>query len=464
MKRIKRKKQRNLKAWFLVVFCIVIILPAAWILIKCLEGTEPELQTDLSFSSIGASKILEGTFSDTKSGVRKIFIGITDKDNKPIVLMDKTFPSAGLFTGGKSHQEAFSIRIEPAKLGIPDGKATLQIAVRDYSWRKWWHGNQNYIEKEITIDTVAPGVEVLSSAHNVSQGGSGLAIYRLSESCPKSGVMVGENFFPGHNGYADEEDIYICFFALTDRQGKDTKISVRAVDEAGNSSRAGISYYIKKKVFKKDIIRISDNFLNWKMPELTLKDPADAGLTGIEKFIKINNKTRQENYDQFVEICSNPDGMLYWKGSFLRMPNTARKSSYADRRDYLYDGKVVDHQTHMGVDLASNKHAPVPASNHGRVIFTGDIGIYGKTVVIDHGFGLFSMYSHLSSIGVEKDQMVTHGEIIGLTGTTGFAGGDHLHLGMMVHNTFVNPVEWWDGTWIKNNITHKLDGISPKSN
>ena len=54
----------------------------------------------------------------------------------------------------------------------------------------------------------------------------------------------------------------------------------------------------------------------------------------------------------------------------------------------------------MGIDLASLAHSPVPAANAGRVVFTGDMGIYGQTVIIDHGFGLFSMYSHLSGIDV----------------------------------------------------------------
>jgi murein DD-endopeptidase MepM/ murein hydrolase activator NlpD len=87
------------------------------------------------------------------------------------------------------------------------------------------------------------------------------------------------------------------------------------------------------------------------------------------------------------------------------------------------------------------------------------MGIYGKTVVIDHGFGLFSTYSHLSAIDVQKGQMVSKGDVIGRTGSTGLAGGDHLHFGIIVHNTFVNPVEWWDASWIKNNITTKIETI-----
>jgi murein DD-endopeptidase MepM/ murein hydrolase activator NlpD len=69
------------------------------------------------------------------------------------------------------------------------------------------------------------------------------------------------------------------------------------------------------------------------------------------------------------------------------------------------------------------------------------------------------MYSHLSFIGVKSGQQVEKGAVIGRTGSTGLAGGDHLHFSMLVNDTFVNPVEWWDIKWIQNNVTSKLDQV-----
>ena len=114
----------------------------------------------------------------------------------------------------------------------------------------------------------------------------------------------------------------------------------------------------------------------------------------------------------------------------------------------------------MGIDLASLAHSPVPAANTGKVVFADQLGIYGGTIVIDHGLGLFSMYSHLSQLSASVGQVVEKGQIIGATGQTGLAGGDHLHFGIMIHQTFVNPVEWWDGQWVKNNITSKIEAVS----
>jgi len=69
------------------------------------------------------------------------------------------------------------------------------------------------------------------------------------------------------------------------------------------------------------------------------------------------------------------------------------------------------------------------------------------------------MYSHLSSIDVSVGQDINKGDIIGVTGTTGLAMGDHLHFGFLVHGVPVNPVEWWDTHWIKDNIDRKLSMI-----
>jgi murein DD-endopeptidase MepM/ murein hydrolase activator NlpD len=93
------------------------------------------------------------------------------------------------------------------------------------------------------------------------------------------------------------------------------------------------------------------------------------------------------------------------------------------------------------------------------VVFGGNLGIYGSTVIVDHGLGLFSMYSHLSYIAVKPGDQVSKGDNIGRTGSTGLAGGDHLHFSMLVNDTFVNPVEWWDEKWIENNVMSKIEEV-----
>ncbi len=435
---------------------MILIVPVAWFLSTRFEGEKPSVTLELPSLSIKASQELSISVSDTKSGLRMLWIGLY-KDGKEFVLFERNFPATSLLGGGKIHEKSFKIKVEPRKMGITDGKAILRIVARDFSWRGWWHGNKTYIEKNITIDTLSPEIDILSRVHNINQGGAALAIYRLSEPCPKSGICVGENFFPGYSGYFKDPDIFMAFFALSYDQGPKTKIFVKATDQAGNIKRAGISYYIKKKTFKKDVLNISDQFLNWKMPEFDIDVPGDSKTAMLDKFLKVNRDLRKINYRKVTELGGETDAALYWKGAFIRLPRSANRAGFADQREYKCNGRIIDRQIHLGVDLASIAHAPIPAANNGKVAFVDSLGIYGKTVVIDHGFGLHSMYSHLSGFDVQKGQMVAKGEIIGRTGLTGLAGGDHLHFGILIHNTFTNPVEWWDATWIKNNITGKIN-------
>ncbi|MBU4388465.1 MAG: M23 family metallopeptidase [Proteobacteria bacterium] len=451
-----RTKEKKSKHWLIALLCIIIILPITWILFNRFEGGDPSIKLDLLSQTIGASQELSISVADTKSGLRRVWIGLL-QNGRETILLEKDFPAKGLISRGIKHEEALKVKIDPGESGIKDGKAILRIVASDYSWRRWFKGNLTYLEKNIIIDTKPPGINIISRFHNISQGGACLVIYKLSEQCDRSGVYVEENFFPGYSGHFQDKNILMAFFALNHKQEPVTKIFIEAIDSAGNTSKAGFNYNIKRKVFKKDVINISDKFLNWKMPEFDIYIPQPSELTIIDKFLKVNQDIRKDSYNKVIELAENTDKVLYWDGVFLRLPKSANKAGFADNRVYQYKNEIIDRQIHLGIDLASLAHSPVQAANKGKVVFAGSIGIYGKTVIIDHGFGLHSMYAHLSSYNVEEKQMVSKGEIIGITGITGLAGGDHLHYSILIHNTFVNPVEWWDKEWIKNNISSKID-------
>ncbi len=451
-----RTKEKKSKHRLIILLCIILAIPVVWILITRLEGGKPSIKLDLLSQTIGDSQELSISVTDMKSGLRSVWIGLL-QNGMETVLLEKDFPAKGLIVGGSKYEETFKVKIDPDKRGIKDGKAILRIVVCDFSWRQWFKGNRTYLEKNIIIDTKPPEINIISRFHNISQGGACLVIYKLSEQCSRSGVYVEENFFPGHSGHFQDKNILMAFFALNYKQGPGTKIFVKALDHAGNTSKTGFNYNIKRKVFKKDVINISDKFLNWKMPEFDIYTPKNSELTIKNKFLKVNRAIRKDSYNKLIKLVEKTDKVLYWDGVFLRLPKSANKAGFADNRVYKYKNKIIDRQIHLGIDLASIAHSPIPAANKGKVVFVGSIGIYGKTVIIDHGFGLQSMYAHLSSYNVKEKQIVSKGESIGHTGITGLAGGDHLHFSMLIHNTFVNPIEWWDKAWIKNNISSKIN-------
>lgn len=451
------KKNRS-KAWILGPVVLLFLVPLTVLLVKRMEGQAPTATLEMETAALGAERSLTLKVADPQNGIREIWVGIL-KDGKETVLLDKHFPAANIWMGGLTREETLSVPVDPRAQGITDGKAKLRMVVRDYSWRQWRAGNQNYQEREVIIDTRPPEIDVLSGPLYITQGGSGVAVYKLSEDCKSSGVQVGDVFYPGHHGSSKDEQVYIAFMALGYKQGSSTRLTVTATDFAGNEGRVGLQANIKARRFKHDTISISDSFLNWKMPEFVTQVPSMPGADMIDIFLQVNRELRRQNYEEMIQYTVHPDTQLHWKGDFLRLPGSANRAGYADHRKYLYKSKVVDEQDHMGVDLASVKNSPVPAANGGKVVMVDSVGIYGNTVMIDHGYGLFSTYSHLSASNVSKGQLVAKGDIIGKTGRTGLAGGDHLHYGMFVNQTFINPVEWWDSHWIKDNILSKIRSV-----
>ncbi len=229
-----------------------------------------------------------------------------------------------------------------------------------------------------------------------------------------------------------------------------------AVDAAGNRSEARVDIVVKDRKFPEKTLPVSDAFIDSKVADLLKAAGMDQTGDPATRYRRVNTDLRRTTEARIRELTTTSAATPLWQGTFLRMPNAAPLAGYADQRAYTYGGQVIDHSTHLGFDLASLKGSPVPAANAGRVVFAGPLAIYGNAVIIDHGLGLFSLYGHLSEVGVKPEQQVTRGEIIGKTGETGLAGGDHLHFGMLVRGTYVDPVEWWDGHWITDHIDRRL--------
>jgi len=160
---------------------------------------------------------------------------------------------------------------------------------------------------------------------------------------------------------------------------------------------------------------------------------------------------RQANHDKVRQACAASQPQPLWSGAFQRFQGKSM-ARFGDRRTYIWQKQAVDEQVHQGEDLASLVQSPVPAANNGVVVLAEPMGIYGNTVILDHGMGVFSMYSHLSKIDVKSGERVEKGKTVGLTGTTGLAGGDHLHFSIIIHGDFVNPVEWWDAHWLRDQV------------
>lgn len=458
-----------MKKVFVFILILLVFIPLCWLLVTKFEGKKPVVDIELPSLYLKKSYEISLKIEDVQTGLRRVMVSIMQNGNEKI-LFEKNYESGSVLdflSGIENSKDYFEIPVKSGQYGMTDGNAVIRVMVADNSWRGWNKGNVFYTEKNVVIDTIPPRIKVLTRRHYIEKGGSGLVIYKVYEDQIKTGVKVGNNFFPGHSGLFADKNIHAAFFALDHTQGPGTRLNLVALDQAGNETRRGFNHYIRDERFQTDILSVPSNFLNRKIPEFDLGTKENLFTASsnplLEKYLYINRQIRQENYDKILTVSQSTVNRLYWKDRFLRMKG-AKKAGYADRRIYKHKGKKVDRAVHLGVDLASTANAPVKAANSGRVILSEFIGIFGNTVIIDHGFGLCSLYSHLEHSIVNVGDEIQRGEQIGLTGETGLAGGDHLHFSMIIHNVFVNPDEWWDSAWINNNITSKIQDVRETTN
>jgi hypothetical protein len=319
---------------------------------------------------------------------------------------------------------------------------------------------------DVQVRLERPTVSVLSTKHYINLGGSEMVVYRAAPADVESGVQVGDLKYPGYPAsgakiegvHIADPAVKVAFIALRYDQDVNTPMFAYAQDEAGNSARADFDRMTFPKPFKKSRIELTDAFIERVVPSIlaTTTEVNPQGST-IEKFLVLNGELRRKNAETIAAYAKKSEPEMLWGGVvFHPFTSTAVEAAFADQRTYIYQGKEVDRQTHLGFDLARVVNSPIVAANRGKVVHAAPLGIYGNCVILDHGMGVQSLYAHLSSIGVQPGQMVEKEQELGKSGMTGLAGGDHLHFTMLVNGQMVNPVEWWDAHWIQDRILRKL--------
>jgi murein DD-endopeptidase MepM/ murein hydrolase activator NlpD len=414
------------------------------------EFTPPAIAFDRDFNALGRNPALAVNVADASNPLKHVTIKLTQKDQE-IVLVDEAPAEAELtrsFDVGKLLAEKYKTQ---------DGPATITITAQDRSLGNFFRGNRAEVIKEFTFDTSPPRLEVLSGQHYINQGGAECVVYRVSEDAEASGVRIGSHFFPGFPVTGSDPAVRFALFAFPYDMPAETPAQVIARDAAGNETLAGFWQKVFPKPARARDIVIEDNFLQKVVPEIlsnttSVQNQSDL----VSTFVLINSKLRKENHDTIASLARQSPGQFLWNGGFLQLSNSQVESLFADKRTYLYQGKPIDQQDHVGFDLSVVQRYPIEAANDGKVVLAEYFGIYGNTVLIDHGAGLISLYGHMSSIDVKAGDMVKKEQVLGKSGATGLAGGDHLHFGLFLHGVPVNPTEWWDEKWIREHVLDRM--------
>ena len=437
-----------------VVIVLVLIIAAlgagAWYLHPRFESDPPQISLTPNADVIGLAP-LELQVTDKGTGLKSLTATLSQGGADQRLALEQFSQPVG------EHKVTVALVKVP---GVKEGPAVLRVTARDASLWRWFKGNETVFEKNVTIDITPPTLDLVADDRYVNFGGVGVIVYKPSPDTATSGVKMGTYFFPGFAGQIkDHPDYFLALFAHPYNAPPDARPTLVATDKAGNTREMRLAYELKNVKYRKSTIEISDNFLQNKIVPL-IEDIAARQGTAKDQFIAVNKTLRKVNEDKITEVTKQATPQMLWKDAFAQLSNSKVEANFADYRTYTYKGEAADNAYHLGYDLSVTKNYPVEASNAGKIAFAGSLGIYGNAVIIDHGLGLFSLYGHLSAIDVKVGDSITKRQILGKTGETGLAAGDHLHFGIYLAGLPVLPVEWWDQKWIDDNITPKLEGRS----
>ena len=455
------REYSSLMRKLLVLLLLGVGFLVAWFIAGRAAG--PEVVMQWPTSAIGQSGELELLITTPAEQLTTLDVVLTQGENRFPVFTLNEAGSAAITPAG---EHVFRFTHSIGKRHTPElveGPAVIEVKVGQPTMM----GLQQTITtltRQIVVRLTPPTVAILSTHHYINHGGSELVVYRATPADVPSGVRVGDREFRGFPASgagitSADPSLHVAFFALSWDQDVNVPISVFARDEGGNEASAVLEHRVFPKTFRRSRIPVDDAFLGKVVPAILqnspnfkVENPGDL----LASYLRINRDLRRENDARIAALALESSPRKLWQGPFRQLTNSAVEAGFADRRTYVYKGDSVDFQTHLGFDLASTSAAPVLAANSGTVVHAAYLGIYGNCVIIDHGMGLQSLYAHLSSIGVQRGDSVKMNQELGRSGTTGLAGGDHLHFTMLLGGRAVTPIDWWSAQWVEDRITRKL--------
>lgn len=307
----------------------------------------------------------------------------------------------------REHEE--TIKIDTFEL--EDGRHKLSIHVIDASWRH----NRSSLQFEIEVDNTPPKIKVTINPKPVVQGKTLMVMAESNE--PVSGVE-GAISEKGMVFYKNG-DAYRSLVGIPVREDPGQYVlNIAAEDRAGNRYQAEEMIQIVRGRFRKSGV---------------------VNLTSSKKHLLTDTKAQRQDADRLSMGFSQTRAEQVWEGVSVEPTEGIVSSGFGDRRVY---NNGLTASIHMGIDIANDTGTPIKAVNSGSVTLAEELPIHGNSIVIDHGQGVFSLYSHLDRIDVNKSEMVNKGQTIGKMGTTGQSTGPHLHWGMRVNGVYVDPSEW----------------------
>ena len=459
------KKRHRFRRIFLI-FVLLAVIVVLWVGLS--TGPPPELAVRTAFDPdwgelalLGPSNPVTITAREPRRGVGRVRVELLQGETVQ-ALGEAAHPFRSAWKPWRTApRPEETLELVVSRDVLQEGPATLRVvASRSSGFLRW--PEPVVLERSFIVRLTAPSLAVHSTNHYVAQGGCEVVVYQVGDKVRRSGVRVGDWFFPGHPLPGAGPSDRFALFAVPYDVATVSNLRLEAEDAVGNRAEQRFVDRFFERPLGSDTIRLDDRFLARVVPDILSQTPALRPQGSLlDQYLAINRELRSTNDAELRQLAAHSREAFLWRGPFVPQRGAKATAAFAEHRIYVYDGNEVDQQDHLGFDLASTARAPIQAGNTAVVVKAGWFGIYGNTIVLDHGYGLHSLYGHLSSVGVSEGEEVKRGQEIGRTGATGLAGGDHLHFAILLQGLPVNPREWWDGHWIQDRLRLKLGEALP---
>lgn len=459
----------------LLLTAAVPVTMLAWsnVLKDLLEFESPRIELQEMPRGIGQAPVaLEVILKDFGAGLDEIVVRLQQDDRAREILRRRL--------DGKRKAE-IKVNFFGEKSNLEEGQAYITIRAFD---RSFWN-NRAEKKLKLNVDFRKPHLEGFSTQHNARRGGSQLVFYKVSDAnLAVSGVKVGNQTFLGLPARSidpelEETNLFVALYGI-DITSVVTPKDVRlfAEDKVGNATSIGLPNQILPALQREVSMTISDEFLEEHIEFL-----AEQGLSKLQrlavgvdlagelkqlppglprllrKFALVTEDLWDINSTEVASLMDEHRFERYWSGSFSKQRG-AIQLSFGDRVNFSYRDREIGNLISQGYEVRlPRSDLSVTAANDGIVMFTDNIGIYGRMLAIDHGLGLTSVYGRLENVKVDKGELVKKGEEIGVVGRTGFSRNKHLYFEIRVHGLPVNPLEWLDRSWHQAHVTYKINQV-----
>lgn len=425
-----------------------------------LERNPPtmEIQNRKDISGIGLNpQEIVINLSDSGMGLDEVVIRAEQKRERYDLVREK-------LAGQKEH--TYKLTLGGTENPFDEGEVSIEIRVFD---RSFW---SNSTEETLTmlVDKRRPRLSVLTTQHNAQEGGAQLVFYKTSDrNLKSSGVKVGTKRFYGFRAnLIDPEirdpDAYAAMYVVPPRSNINEKdIKVFSEDVVGNLTTRTFYNKIFKRKYRSANVIISDSFVAEKLSSLV--EPHKIELKDIDsdmpsaKFKLLNEVIRKKERARITAIIKSVQlSKRSWSGNFM-MAAGSPAFRFGEELSYNYKGESWGSNISDGFFLQHTLAQNIFPGQEGVVIFSESLSAHGKTIVIDHGLGVSSIYAGLGSVLTKRGERVRPERPIATVGDTGLFFRPGYYFEINIQGEPTTPLEWWDREWVKSHIENKTKQI-----